>query len=129
MPAELRGSVAACLNELNLTDFLAAIEGSDISSQLASPDAEVTVFAPTNSAKNGQFLSQASLQAHILDEVVRNSDLRSFSVLRPIAKNTLLHVTDVHFYTLDLGFTEVSICVPAYYAALSNKFNLPVLYV
>jgi uncharacterized surface protein with fasciclin (FAS1) repeats len=106
VPAELRASVAVCLTELNLTDFLAAIEGSDISSQLTSSDADVTVFAPTNSAINGQFLSQANLRAHFLDEVVRNSDLRSYSVLRPITEETLLHVTDVHEYTMDMGFTE-----------------------
>ena len=106
--AELRASVAVCLTELDLTDFLAAIEGSDINSLLASPDAEVTVFAPTNFAINGQFLSQANLRAHFLDEVVRNSDLRSYSVLHPITEETLLHVTDVHTYTRHLEFTEVS---------------------
>lgn len=100
--------MAVCLTELNLTDFLATIEGSDISSLLASSNAEVTVFAPTNSAINGQFLSQANLRAHVLDEVVRNSDLRSYSVLRPITEETLLHVTDVHTYTMDLKFREVS---------------------
>lgn len=98
--------MADCLSELGLTDFLAAIEGSDLSSQMADVDRELTVFAPTNDAF-GLFLSQRSLMTHVVDEVVRNSDLRSGVVLRPLNEDTLLHVTDVFRYRGRLQYTEV----------------------
>ena len=106
---ELRDSVADCLSELGLTDFLAAIEGSELSSQLADMDREFTVFAPINDAI-GLFLSQRSLMSHVVDEVVKNSDLRSGVVLRPLNEDTLLHVTDVVSYNhrRRLQYTEVS---------------------
>lgn len=105
---ELRPSVAECLTELNLTDFQAALVDTELSSRLASEDEEFTVFAPTNDALSGQ-LSQSSLMTHVLDEVVKNSDLRSFAVLRPLNTATLLHVTDVHTFTSRWKFSEVRI--------------------
>ena len=100
--------MAECLTELGLTDFEDAIENFPaLKSRLASEDEEFTVFAPTNGAINGRFLSRSSVMTHILDEVVRNKDLRSFSVLRPLNEGTLLHVTDVHAFTWRFRFTEV----------------------
>ena len=100
--------MAECLTELGLTDLIAAIAGRDSSSRLASQDEEFTVFAPLNEAFNGEFLSQMSLQTHILDEMVRNSQLRSWSVFQPLNEDTLLHVTDVHRLNRDWTFSEVS---------------------
>ena len=114
--SELRESVAQCLEELGVSEFAAALNGSDLSSRLANPDEELTVFAPTNEAVNGVFLDQRALNAHIVEEIVRNSDLRDGTVLRPLDDTTLLHITDVHGYR-DMEFTEVStstgVCVCA----------------
>lgn len=99
--------MAECLTELNLTDFQAALEDTELSAQLATTDEEFTLFAPTNDAIGGQFLSQSSLMAHVLDEVVKNSNLRNFLVLRPLNQNTLLHVTDVFSWRKPSKFTEV----------------------
>lgn len=103
--------MAECLRELNLTDFQAALMGTELGGRLASADEEFTVFAPTNDAVSGQLLSESSLMTHVLDEVVKNSDLRSFAVLRPLDKATLLHVTDVHIFSSRwfFKFTEVRI--------------------
>ena len=111
--AELRPSVVECLTELNLTDFQAALVDTELGGRLASAEEEFTVFAPTNDAISGQSLSESSLMTHVLDEVVKNSDLRSFAVLRPLNTATLLHVTDVHIfssrYRWFIKFTEVRI--------------------
>ena len=96
-----------CLSDLGLTDFVAALEGSNLSSWLDDVNEEFTIFAPINDAINGQFLSPVSLRSHILDEIVRNSDLRSNSVLQPLNEDTLLHVTEVHAFTMSLAYTEV----------------------
>lgn len=104
--SEVRESVARCLEDLQLTDFAAALEGSELSSQFASPDEELTVFAPTNEAINGRFLGSRTLNAHVIaDDVVRNNDLRDGAVLRPLDETTLLHVTDEH--DRDMDYTEV----------------------
>lgn len=105
---ELRESVAECLTELGFTYFAAAIQIGvpDLSSRLASNDEEFTVFALTNDNIIG-YLSPSLPLTHILDEVVRNSHLRSFSVFRPLHEGTLLHVTDVHSFTSSFVFTEV----------------------
>ena len=100
--------MADCLIELGLTDFAAATENIGLSSRLADMEEEFTVFAPTNDAINGQFLGLLTVTSHILNEIVRNSELRSGAVLRPLNEDTLLHVTDVHTYTWELGFNEVS---------------------
>lgn len=102
--------MAECLTELNLTDFQAALVDTELGGRLASAEEEFTVFAPTNDAISGQ-LSESSLMTHVLDEVVKNSDLRSFAVLRPLNTATLLHVTDVHIFSSRwfFKFTEVRI--------------------
>lgn len=92
-----------CLEELGLSDLAAAIEGSSI-----LDNGEVTIFAPTNTAINGQFLSQTALTTHIVNGPVRNCDLRDGAVLRPLNEATLLHVTDVHEYNpINFKFSEV----------------------
>jgi uncharacterized surface protein with fasciclin (FAS1) repeats len=106
-PLEIRDSVASCLEDLELSDFAAALERIGLSSRLAGADEELTVFAPVNEAINGAFLSQRALNAHVIaDDVVRNRDLRNGAVLRPLAESTLLHVTDEH--ARDMGYTEVT---------------------
>ena len=91
--------MAECLTELNLTDFQAALVDTELGGRLASAEEEFTVFAPTNDAIGGPLLSESSLMTHVLDDVVKNSDLRSFAVLRPLNTATLLHVTDVHIFS------------------------------
>lgn len=85
-----------CLQELNLTEFISHIEAAGLSSTLADMNEEFTVFAPSNAALAGTTLDLPSLRAHVLDETVRNSALRSGSVFTPLREDTLLHVTDVH---------------------------------
>ena len=105
--SEIRDSVAACLEDLGLSEFASALEErTGLSSRLASADEELTVFAPVNQAINGGFLGSNTLNAHIIaDDIVRNNDLRDGAVLRPLAENTLLHVVDEH--DRDMDYTEV----------------------
>lgn len=94
---ELLDTVVDCLEELNLTELISSIdEAAGLSSTLADMNAELTVFAPSNAALAGSILDLPSLRAHVLDETVRNSALRSGSVFTPLREDTLLHVTDVH---------------------------------
>ena len=99
--------MAECLEELELTDFAGALEGTELNSRLSNPDEELTVFAPTNEAISGRFLSQRTLTAHVVEEVVRNSDLRNGAVLQPVDEDTLLHITDIYGYS-NMEFTEVN---------------------
>lgn len=87
-----------CLEELNLTELASRIEGTSLSAELHDMDGEFTVFAPNNAALTGATVDLPTLRAHVLDEIVRNSALRSGSVFTPLREDTLLHVTEVHKY-------------------------------
>ena len=75
-----------------------------------------TVFAP----KNDLFKKPELVATHVVNETVRNIDLRSYSVLQPLKENALLHVTEVPYRQngklFEVSIISVCMCIFIYFS-------------
>ena len=79
------------------------------------------MFALDNQAFKEPNSKSISLETHVVNQTVRNIDLRSYSILKPLEENTLLHVTEVP-YREDQELFEVSIKSACIYCVPYNFF-------